>query len=208
MSLMGACTRPMPRLGVLLSGRGSNMVALAEAARAPDFPATLAVVISNRPEAEGLATAAAMGFETLALPHRAYGDRESFDSALTAALRAHGVDLVVLAGFMRILTPGFIQAWEGRILNIHPSLLPKYQGLDTHARALAAGDSEAGCTVHVVTERLDDGPILAQARVPILPDDTSESLAARVLLAEHGLYPAAVADYARRLARAEAPGGD
>lgn len=199
---MAACARPLPRIAVLLSGRGSNMVALAEAARAPGFPATLALVVSNRPQAEGLATAAALGFETLALPHGAYPDRAAFDAALSAALRAHAIDLVVLAGFMRILTPGFIRDWEGRILNIHPSLLPKYPGLDTHARALAAGDSEAGCTVHVVTETLDDGPILAQARVPIRPGDTAETLAARVLEAEHRLYPVAVADFARRLAAA------
>lgn len=193
------CTPPRPRLAVLLSGRGSNMVALAEAAREPDFPATLALVVSNRPGAEGLATAAAMGLETLALPHKAYPDREAFDSALSAALKMHDIDLVVLAGFMRILTPGFIRQWEGRILNIHPSLLPKYQGLDTHARAIAAGDSEAGCTVHVVTERLDDGPVLAQAQVPILPGDTAEELAARVLAEEHRLYPQAVAAFARQL---------
>jgi phosphoribosylglycinamide formyltransferase-1 len=194
------CARPRPRLAVLLSGRGSNMEALALAARDPDFPATLALVLSNRPEAEGLATAAAMGLETLALPHKAYPDRAAFDAALSSALKAHAIDLVALAGFMRILTPGFIRDWEGRILNIHPSLLPKYQGLDTHARALAAGDGEAGCTVHVVTERLDDGPILAQARVPVLADDTPDTLAARVLVEEHRLYPVAVAEFARGLA--------
>lgn len=177
------------------------MEALAAASRAPDFPATLALVLSNRPEAEGLATAAAMGLETLALPHRAYPDRAAFDAALSSTLKVHAIDLVALAGFMRILTPGFIHDWEGRILNIHPSLLPKYQGLDTHARALAAGDAEAGCTVHVVTEQLDDGPLLAQARVPVLADDTPDTLAARVLLEEHRLYPAAVAAYARQLKR-------
>jgi formyltetrahydrofolate-dependent phosphoribosylglycinamide formyltransferase len=201
MGLATTCALPRPRLAVLISGRGSNMEALARATRAPDYPATLALVVSNRPEAEGLATAAALGLETLALPHRAYATREAFDAALSAALDANAIDLVALAGFMRILTPGFIRAWEGRVVNIHPSLLPKYQGLDTHARALAAGDSEAGCTVHVVTERLDDGPVLAQARVPILPGDTPEQLAARVLVEEHRIYPPAVADFAQTLSR-------
>jgi formyltetrahydrofolate-dependent phosphoribosylglycinamide formyltransferase len=196
---LGSCALPRPRLAVLISGRGSNMVALAKAAQAPDFPATLALVVSNKPEAEGLATAALMGIETLALPHKAYPSRDAFDAALSAALKTHGIDAVALAGFMRILTPRFIRQWDGRIVNIHPSLLPRYQGLDTHARALANGDGDAGCTVHVVTERLDDGPILAQARVPVLADDTPETLAARVLVEEHRIYPTALAAFLRDL---------
>jgi formyltetrahydrofolate-dependent phosphoribosylglycinamide formyltransferase len=187
------CTLPKQRLAILLSGRGSNMVALAEAARTPDFPATVALVLSNRPEAEGLATAELMGLETCALPHPSFPDRERFDAALTAMLERHAIDVIALAGFMRILTPGFIRRWEGRIVNIHPSLLPRHKGLDTHARAIESGDSEAGCTVHIVTEGLDDGPILAQARVPILPGDTAETLGARVLAEEHRLYPQALA---------------
>lgn len=189
------------RAAVLISGRGTNMLALAEAAARPDYPVALALVIANRADAIGLETARALGLATLAIPHRAYAGREAFDAALSDALEAHGVELVILAGFMRILTPGFIRRWEGRILNIHPSLLPKYPGLDTHARAIAAGDTEAGCTVHVVTETLDDGPILAQARVPVLAGDSADGLAARVLEAEHALYPQAVAAYALDLLR-------
>ena len=189
------------RAAVLISGRGTNMLALAEAAARPDYPVALALVIANRADAIGLETARALGLAALAIPHRAYAGREAFDAALSDALEAHGVELVILAGFMRILTPGFIRRWEGRILNIHPSLLPKYPGLDTHARAIAAGDTEAGCTVHVVTETLDDGPILAQARVPVLAGDSADGLAARVLEAEHALYPQAVAAYALDLLR-------
>ena len=189
------------RAAVLISGRGTNMLALAEAAARPDYPVALALVIANRADAIGLETARALGLATLAIPHRAYAGREAFDAALSDALEAHGVELVILAGFMRILTPGFIRRWEGRILNIHPSLLPKYPGLDTNARAIAAGDTEAGCTVHVVTETLDDGPILAQARVPVLAGDSADGLAARVLEAEHALYPQAVAAYALDLLR-------
>jgi len=187
------------RLAILISGRGSNMVALASAARAPDYPAEVALVLSNKADAQGLETAAAMGIETLALPHKSYASREAFDTALSDALRARRIDVIALAGFMRILTPDFIRAWEGRIINIHPSLLPKYPGLDTHARAIAAGDSEAGCTVHVVTERLDDGPMLAQAHVPILADDSEATLAARVLVEEHRIYPAALAKHIEAL---------
>ncbi len=193
------CTPPRPRLAILISGTGSNMAALAEAAARPDYPASLALVVSNRPEAEGLATAAAMGLDVLALPHRSYPTRDAFDAALSAALKAHAIDVVALAGFMRILTPAFLDEWHGRIVNIHPSLLPKYPGLDTHARAIAAGDTEAGCTVHIVTEDLDSGPILARARVPVLADDTPDRLAARVLAEEHRLYPYALADLVRTL---------
>jgi formyltetrahydrofolate-dependent phosphoribosylglycinamide formyltransferase len=149
-----------------------------------------------------------MGLDTVALPHRSYPDREAYDAALTRTLLAHAIDVVALAGFMRILTPGFVRRWEGRIVNIHPSLLPRHQGLDTHARAIAAGDTEAGCTVHLVTERLDDGPILAQARVPILGDDTADSLARRVLAAEHQLYPQALARFLEGFAPASHSSGE
>lgn len=190
---------PRLRTAVLISGRGTNMLALADAAQSPDYPAEIMLVLSNKAAAGGLEAARKRGIEAVVLPHRDFADRAAFDSAMSAELKARGVELIVLAGFMRILTPGFIAAWEGRILNIHPSLLPKYQGLDTHARAIAAGDAEAGCSVHVVTEVLDDGPVIAQARLPILPGDTAETLAARVLLEEHRLYPRAVAQYAQRL---------
>ena len=186
---------PKRRLAVLISGRGSNMEALARAAQAPDYPAEIVLVASSKAAAAGLEAAAALGLPTATVPARDHPTRDSFDAALTAALEAHGAEAIALAGFMRILTPGFIRRWEGRIVNIHPSLLPKYPGLDTHARALASGDAEAGCTVHIVTDALDDGPTLAQARVPILPDDTPETLAARVLAAEHRLYPQALASF-------------
>ncbi len=175
------------------------MEALARAAASPAYPAEIVLVLSSRANAAGLETAAAMGLPTLAIPAREHPTRESFDAALTLALQAHGTEAIALAGFLRILTPGFIRHWHGRIVNIHPSLLPKYPGLDTHARALAAGDTEAGCTVHIVTETLDDGPVLASARVPVLPADTPETLAARVLAAEHRLYPPALAEFLRTL---------
>lgn len=180
---------------MLISGRGSNMEALAKAAAHPGYPAEIVLVASSKAGAAGLETAAALGIPTITIPSRDHPSRESFDAALTAALEDHGTEAVALAGFMRILTPGFIRRWQGRIVNIHPSLLPKYPGLDTHARALAAGDTEAGCTVHIVTETLDDGPTLAQARVPVLSGDTPETLAARVLEAEHRLYPEALAAF-------------
>lgn len=190
---------PRMRTAVLISGRGSNMLALADAARSADYPADIMLVLSNRATAEGLEAARSRGIEALALPHRNFPDRAAFDAAMSAELKARGVELIALAGFMRILTPAFIAEWAGRIVNIHPSLLPKYPGLDTHARAIAAGDAEGGCSVHVVTEVLDDGPVIAQAAVHIEPNDTPETLAAKVLLEEHRLYPAALADYARRL---------
>lgn len=187
------------RLGILISGRGSNMEALLAAAADPEFPAEPVVVISNRPDAPGLATAAAAGVAAVALDHRAFADRTAFEQALDSELGKAGVELIALAGFMRVLTPGFVARWAGRILNIHPSLLPLYPGLDTHARALAAGDREAGCTVHIVTADLDSGPVLGQARVPVLPGDTPATLAARVLAEEHRLYPEALARHARAL---------
>ena len=188
------------RVAVLISGTGSNMAALVEAARAADCPWEVALVLSNRPDARGLAAAAAAGVATAVVDHRPFGkDREAHERAVDAALRRHEVEVVALAGYMRLLTPWLVGRWAGRMLNIHPSLLPKYPGLDTHARALAAGDVEAGCTVHLVTEGVDEGPVLAQARVPVRSDDTPESLAARVLTAEHALYPRALADFCRAL---------
>ena len=187
------------RVAVLISGVGSNMAALIEASQAPDAPFRIAVVVSNRPDAAGLALAADRGVPAVAIDHRAFGqDREAHERAVDAVLVEHGVQLVALAGYMRLLTPWLVGRWAGRMLNIHPSLLPKYPGLDTHARALAAGDAQAGCTIHLVTEGVDEGPILAQATVPIEPDDTSESLARRVRTAEHALYPQALADFCRQ----------
>ncbi|MFO1190400.1 MAG: phosphoribosylglycinamide formyltransferase [Alphaproteobacteria bacterium] len=191
------------RVGVLISGRGSNMVALAEACAAPDSPARIVVVLSNKADAAGLDFARQAGIPTVVIRHGDYPDRGSFERALTAALEDAGVELVCLAGFMRVLTPVFVDHWQGRTLNVHPSLLPKYPGLDTHARAIAAGDPEAGCTIHIVTREVDGGPIVVQERVPILPGDTPDTLAARVLAAEHRAYPLALFKVARgRLAGA------
>lgn len=185
-------------VAILISGGGSNMAALIEAARAADYPATIALVASNNPDAGGLAVARAAGVPAVAIDHRPFGkDREAHERALDATLREHGVEVVALAGYMRLLTPWFVGRWAGRMLNIHPSLLPLYPGLDTHARALAAGDAEAGCTVHLVTEGIDEGPMLGQARVPVLAGDTPQSLADRVLAAEHQLYPQALAQFCR-----------
>ena len=182
------------RVAVLISGRGSNMTALVEAARAPDCPYEIALVLSNKPDAEGLQLAAEAGVATLAIDHRPFGaDREAHERALDTALRGAGAEYVALAGYMRVLTPFLVEAWAGQMINIHPSLLPKYPGLDTHRRAIEAGDAEAGCSVHLVTAGVDEGPILQQARVRVLDGDTAESLGARVLEAEHQLYPAALA---------------
>ena len=176
------------RVAIVISGGGSNMLALVRSMHG-DHPARCVLVASNVPGAPGLARAAALGVPTAAIDHRAHPDRAAFDAALDGALRAAGAEVVALAGFMRILTPGFVEGWRGRLLNVHPSLLPRHRGLDTHARALAAGDAEAGCTIHEVVPELDAGPILGQARVPIEPGDTAETLAARVLAREHVLYP-------------------
>ncbi|HSV71123.1 MAG TPA: phosphoribosylglycinamide formyltransferase [Methylibium sp.] len=182
----------MKRIVILISGRGSNMEAIVEACTREGWPAEVVAVLSNRPEAAGLAWAAARGIATAAVDHRAHGGREPFDAALAAAIDAHRPDLLVLAGFMRILTPGFVEHYAGRLLNIHPSLLPAFPGLHTHERALAAGCKLAGATVHFVTAELDHGPIVAQAMVPVLPEDTPDTLAARVLRQEHRLYPMAL----------------
>lgn len=184
------------RVAVLISGAGSNMAALVDAGGADDCPFEVVLVLSNRPEAGGLAIAQAKGVPVAVVDHRPFGkDREAHEQALDAVLADHRVEVVALAGYMRLLTPWLVRRRAGRLLNIHPSLLPKYPGLDTHARALAAGDAEAGCSVHLVTEGVDEGPVLARAAVPILTDDTPASLAQRVLTAEHALYPRALADF-------------
>ena len=182
------------RTAILISGRGSNMTAVVEAAKASDYPADIALVLSNNPDAKGLKTAAKEGINTAAIDHRPFkGNREAFDAEIQKVLIENEIELVVLAGFMRILTPGFVSQWEGRMLNIHPSLLPSFQGLHTHQRAIDAGCRLAGCTVHFVQAELDCGPIIAQAAVPVLDDDDEDSLAARIIVAEHEIYPKAVA---------------
>lgn len=181
------------RVAVFISGGGSNMVALVKAMQAPDFGAKPVLVLANNADAGGLAKAAAMGIKTAVVDHRPFkGDRVAFEKALLAALAPHDIDIICLAGFMRVLTPFFIDHWQGRMLNIHPSLLPKYKGLHTHKRAIDAGDSHGGCSVHEVTSELDGGPVLLQARVPIVQDETPETLAAKVLVEEHRIYPQAL----------------
>ena len=181
------------KVGILISGRGSNMVSLIEAARAPDCPYEVVLVLSDNPDAPGLDRARALGVKAKAIDRRLYGkDREAHERVIDEALRNTGVEYVALAGYMRILTPFLVSAWKGRMVNIHPSLLPKYPGLDTHHRAIQAGDAEAGCTVHLVTNDLDCGLILGQARVTVLPGDDEHTLAQRVLKAEHRLYPHAL----------------
>lgn len=179
------------------------MAALIDAAAEPDYPAEIVAVISNRPGAGALAIAARAGVPTSIIDHKAFASREAFDAALDAELSRIAPDVVCFAGFMRLLTPGFIDRWEGRMLNIHPALLPSFKGLDTHARALAAGVKLHGCTVHLVTAEMDAGPIIAQAAVPVLDGDDEDALAARVLAAEHRLYPRALAMWARGTARLE-----
>ena len=182
------------KTAILISGRGSNMRAILAAAESADYPASPTLILSNRPNAEGLAHASNRGIETASVDHKAYGkDREAFERAMQDVLQAHQIEMIVLAGFMRILTPWFVRQWEGRMINIHPSLLPKYPGLNTHQRAIEAGDTEAGCSVHWVTEGVDQGDVIAQARVPIEAKDTADTLAARILPEEHKLYPVAVA---------------
>lgn len=180
------------KVGVLISGRGSNMQALIEACRAPEYPAEIVTVISNRPDAQGLERAAEAGLPTRVIDHKGYASREAFERDLDGALREAGVELVCSAGFMRLLTPWFVDSWRDRQLNIHPSLLPAFRGLKTHERVIEAGVRISGCTVHFVRSEMDAGPIIAQAAVPVLPDDTVDRLAARVLQAEHKLYPLAL----------------
>jgi phosphoribosylglycinamide formyltransferase 1 len=185
------------RTAVLISGRGSNMAALIAASRDPAFPAQVVLVISNRPDAAGLALARQCGVAVRVIDHRLFGaDRSAHEAAIDAALREAGVEIVCLAGYMRLLTPRLIDAWQGRMLNIHPSLLPAFPGLHTHARALAAGVKLHGCTVHLVTQTTDEGPILAQAAVPVLPGDTETGLADRVLAQEHVIYPSTLRGFA------------
>lgn len=184
------------RVGILISGRGSNMVSLIAAARAPDYPAEIACVLSNRPDAAGLAKAQAEGVAVRAIDHTAFANRGAFEEELDAALRSFGVELVACAGFMRLLTSAFVARWQDRMLNIHPSLLPAFPGLNTHERVLAAGVKITGCTVHVVRPDMDDGPIIAQAAVRVLDGDSADTLAARVLAVEHRLYPRALALFA------------
>jgi phosphoribosylglycinamide formyltransferase-1 len=181
------------RVAILISGRGSNMAALIEAAADPAFPAEIALVVSNRPDAVGLVRAAAAGIPTKVVDHKEFGkDREAFERALDSVLQEHGIAILCLAGFMRLLTPWFVGRWEGRMINIHPALLPSFKGLDTHARALAAGVRLHGATVHLVVPEMDSGPIIVQGAVPIGDDDTEASLAARVLAVEHRIYPLAL----------------
>lgn len=180
------------RTAILISGRGSNMAALIDAARHKDYPAEIALVISNRPEAPGLDRARDAGIKAIAIDHKQYGNRVAFESRMHETLLDHGIDLIANAGFMRMLTGGFVDRWRNRHLNIHPSLLPAFPGLDTHKRAIDANVQIAGCTVHFIRLEMDSGPIVAQAAVPVMPNDTADTLAARVLEAEHKLYPHAL----------------
>jgi phosphoribosylglycinamide formyltransferase-1 len=194
------------RVAVLLSGRGTNMLALAEYRRRdPERNYEIALVLSNVPAARGLVLAKRLGIKTWSKSHQGL-TREAFDAEIDSTLIEHGIELVALAGYMRLLSREFVEKWEGRILNVHPSLLPLHKGLDTHRRAILAGDEYAGCSVHLVTADLDSGPVLAQARVKILPRDDPDSLAARVLEAEHALYPLALDEYCRALRDGEEGG--
>jgi len=193
------------RVAVLISGRGSNMASLIEAAKAPDYPAEIVLVVSNRPDALGLTHARTAGIATLVIDHTRFGsDREAFERELQATLEANRIDLVCLAGFMRLLTPWFVGRWSGRMLNIHPALLPAFKGLHTHERVLAAGAKTHGATVHFVVPEMDSGPIIAQAEVPVLDGDTLDTLAARVLAVEHRIYPEALRRVANGSVRIEA----
>lgn len=192
---------PRKRVAVLISGRGSNLRALAEAARTQDFPAEIALVLSNRPGAAGIAYAREAGIPTAVIDHKIHAGREDFERSCQVMLELHRIDIICLAGFMRLLSPWFAGQWQGRMINIHPALLPAYKGLDTHARALADGAAQHGCTVHFVVAEMDAGPIILQAAVPVLPGDTPDTLGARVLAQEHRLYPQALALVARQLCR-------
>lgn len=185
------------RVAILISGRGSNMAALIQAAKNPEYPAEIVGVLANREDAVGLEIAAAAGIATALVPHKSYPDKPAFEAAMQAQLDAWSAEIVCLAGFMRLLSAGFTERWMGRMINIHPSLLPLHKGLHTHEQALADGVAEHGCTVHFVTPGMDEGPTIAQARVPVLPGDTPDTLAARVLVEEHRLYPEALAMVAR-----------
>jgi phosphoribosylglycinamide formyltransferase-1 len=195
------------RVAILISGRGSNMAALIAAARDKDYPAEIVLVASNRTDAAGLVRARENGIATEVVDHRCFGkEREAFDRALDAVLQAHRIEIVCLAGFMRVLTPWFVECWQGRLINIHPSLLPAFKGLHTHERAIAEGARQHGATVHFVVPELDSGPIIAQESVHVLPDDTADTLAARVLEVEHRIYPQALRLVAEERVRQIAPG--
>ena len=187
------------RVAVLISGRGSNMEALIRAAKAPDYPAEIVLVLSDNPEAQGLETARSEGIPARPVARSSHGSKRAHEEAIQKALDEFGVEIVCLAGFMRLLSGEFLDPWKGRIINIHPSLLPKHKGLDTHARAIEAGDAKHGCSVHHVTAGMDEGPVICQAEVPVLPDDTADKLAARVLEQEHRLYPLALEEIARSI---------
>ena len=191
--------QPKTRVAVLISGSGTNMASLVAAGQAADASYEVVVVISNIADVAGLEKARAAGVEALTVEHKPFGkDREAHERAIDALLADRKVEVIALAGYMRLLTPWLVQKWAGKMLNIHPSLLPLYPGLNTHARAIEAGDAEAGCTVHIVTEGVDEGPVLGQARMPILPGDTAETLAERVKAAEHTLYPQTLAAFVAR----------
>jgi len=194
------------RVAILISGRGSNMASLIEAAKVVDYPAEIALVVSNRPDAAGLELAGKAGVPSAVVDHTRFGkDRAAFERALQAVLDEHRIELICLAGFMRLLTPWFVERWSGRMLNIHPALLPAFKGLNTHERALAAGVKTHGATVHFVVPDMDSGPIIAQAEVPVLANDTPETLAQRVLAVEHRIYPEALRRVAESIATASAP---
>ena len=185
-------TTQTPNIVILISGRGSNMISIVEAVKNGTLPVNVSAVISNRPDAAGLIYAQNAGINTAVIDHKQFESRELFDQALANEIDSHSPDLVILAGFMRILTTEFVEHFAGKLVNIHPSLLPKFKGLHTHQRAIDAGEKEHGASVHIVTPELDDGPVVLQARVPVLENDTADSLAARVLEQEHTLYPAAI----------------
>ena len=189
------------RTAILISGRGSNMAALIAAARAPDFPAEIALVLSNKSDAGGLAIAKKAGVPTAAIDPKIHAGRDDFEASMQVMLEIHRIEMICLAGWMRVLGAPFVERWRGRMINIHPSLLPAYRGLHTHERALADGVAEHGCTVHFVEPELDAGPVIAQARVPVLPGDDAATLAARVLREEHRIYPEALAIVAAGLRR-------
>jgi len=190
--MSASAKKPRTRVAILISGRGSNMATLIHAARNKDYPAEIALVVSNRPDAKGIGIAHASGIETAVVDHKTFAGRDAFERELDVVLEKHKIEFICLAGFMRVLTPAFVGRWQGRMLNIHPSLLPSFKGHKAHEEAIAAGVKVSGCTVHFVAPEADSGKIVAQAAVPVLPGDTADDLAARVLRAEHKIYPLAL----------------
>ena len=190
--MSASAKKPRTRVAILISGRGSNMATLIHAARNKDYPAEIALVVSNRPDAKGVEIARASGIETAVVDHKTFAGRDAFERELDVVLENHKIEFICLAGFMRVLTPAFVGRWQGRMLNIHPSLLPSFKGHKAHEEAIAAGVKVSGCTVHFVAPEADSGKIVAQAAVPVLPGDTADDLAARVLRAEHKIYPLAL----------------